>query len=249
MILNHKDLKIKNELLTFKKKIKYSDDFIYIPIKYDNKDLIIQTPDLFIPFEINKYSDKCTKQYLDLSFQSTNDNKQTEMFLNNLNKIQEKTIDKYNSSYEVNSFIKENNFSKWMRFKVNEDSLVFNQNKEKIEKISSKTFGVFIIGLSGLWVMNNKVWFNWEILQSKIYIPVKLKEYYFFDDENEKNISIPKKIIPRPPPPPPPPPPVKKSENRIVIQKKKKIVKEENNFFQPNINEIILALKTLKAFE
>ena len=72
-----------------------------------------------------------------------------------------------------------------MRFKIGEGSLVFNQNKEKIEKINSKTFGVFIIGLSGLWIMNNKVWFNWEILQSKIYIPVKLKEYYFFDEEKE----------------------------------------------------------------
>ena len=66
MILNHKDLNIKKESISFKKKIKYSDNFIFIPIKYENNDLLIQTPDLFIPFEINKYSENCTKQYLDL---------------------------------------------------------------------------------------------------------------------------------------------------------------------------------------
>ena len=134
-----------------------------------------------------------------------------------------------------------------MRFKISEESLVFNQNKEKIEKIISKTFGVFIIGISGLWVMNNKVWFHWEIIQSKIYTPIKLKEYYFFDDEKEIMIP-PKRNIP--PPPPPPPPPVKKSQSKIIIHKKNKKIKEDNNnFFQPDINDIISALKTLRAFK
>lgn len=244
MILNHKDLNIKPELLSFKKKIKYSDNFIFIPIKYENKELLIQTPDLFIPFDINKYSDKCTKQYLDLSFQSSIDNKQTELFINNLKNIHNKTIKNYESKYEISDFIKENDFSKWMRFKISEESLIFNQNKEKIEKIISKTYGVFIIGLSGLWIMDNKVWFNWEIIQSKIYVPIKLKEYYFFDDEKEIIIT-PKRNIP----PPPPPPPVKKSQNKIIIQKKNKKIKQEENFFQPNINELLLALKTLRAFK
>jgi hypothetical protein len=246
MILNHKDLNIKTELLSFKKKIKYSDNFIFIPIKYENKELLIQTPDLFIPFDINKYSDKCTKQYLDLSFQSSIDNKQTELFINNLKNIHNKTIKNYESKYEISDFIKENEFSKWMRFKISEESLVFNQNKEKIEKIISKTYGVFIIGLSGLWIMDNKVWFNWEIIQSKIYVPIKLKEYYFFDDEKEIIIT-PKRNIP--PPPPPPPPPVKKSQNKIIIQKKNIKFKQEEKFFQPNINELLLALKTLRAFK
>ena len=42
MILYHKNLKIDPELLSLKKKIKYSDNFIYIPIKYNGKDILLQ---------------------------------------------------------------------------------------------------------------------------------------------------------------------------------------------------------------
>ena len=68
-----------------------------------------------------------------------------------------------------------------MRFKIQEDALIFNQNKEKIEQMKSKTFGIFIISLPGLWIMDNKVWFHWTILQSQIYVPIQLKKYMFLD--------------------------------------------------------------------
>ena len=70
MILFHKKYNVEIKKITFKKKRKFSNDFIYIPIQYDKKDLIIQTPLLFIPFGINKYSTTSTKKYLDLSFQN-----------------------------------------------------------------------------------------------------------------------------------------------------------------------------------
>ena len=41
-------------------------------------------------------------------------------------------------------FYKETDVYKWMRFKLNEDTLFFNQNKEKIKGVPNKTFGQFI---------------------------------------------------------------------------------------------------------
>ena len=239
MILYHKNLKIDPELLSLKKKIKYSDNFIYIPIKYNGKDILLQTPDLFIPFNINKYSEKCNKNYLDLSFQSIKENNSTERFITNLETIHNKVYRQYNSIYEVSSFIKENKISKWMRFKIQEEALFFNQNKEKIQTIESKTYGVFIISLSGLWIMNNKVWFNWLILQAKIYIPIQLKEYVFFEEESKKPPP------PAPPPPPPLPPPPQKNKKLIFKKKKEIIQRKEDKVFQPSISEITLALKRL----
>ena len=58
-----------------------------------------------------------------------------------------------------------------MRFKLEDDymALFFNQNKERINYIPNKTMGVFIFfSLNGLWLMKDKIWFNWTILQSKI---------------------------------------------------------------------------------
>ena len=60
----------------------------------------------------------------------------------------------------------------------------FQSKKVKIDHFDPKMFGNFIIHLSGLWIMDQKIWFNWSILQAKIHTPLKLKEYMFID-ENE----------------------------------------------------------------
>ena len=140
---------------------------------------------MYIPFEVKKYSDKCKKRYLDLTFQNLTD-KETLDFLENLSVIFKK-VNKVYGSYDINEFIKETDIYKWMRFKLEDESLFFNQNKERINYIPNKTMGVFIFSLNGLWLMKDKIWFNWTILQSKIYIPIKLKEYIFIDDEEKDN--------------------------------------------------------------
>ena len=174
MILFHKKYNVEIKKITFKKKRKFSNDFIYIPIQYDKKDLIIQTPLLFIPFGINKYSTTSTKKYLDLSFQNNDTN-----FLNFLTIIFNAVSDKYSNEYQVENFIRKSQYSQWMRFKVEDHCIFFNQSKEKINHFKPKTFGNFLIHLSGLWIMNQKLWFHWEILQGKIHIPIELKEYAF----------------------------------------------------------------------
>ena len=73
MILHHKGLKIDVKLLKFKKGFKYSDDLSFIPISYDKKELLLQSPNMYIPFEVKKYTDESKKKYLDLTFQTSSD--------------------------------------------------------------------------------------------------------------------------------------------------------------------------------
>ena len=89
-----------------------------------------------------------------------------------------------------------------MRLKMEDDCIHFNEIKERIKTIPPKIYGTFIIHLSGYWILDKKIFFQWKILQSKIHSPIKLKEYAFIDETP--------KSIPKPPPLPPPPPPVPK---------------------------------------
>ena len=53
-----------------------------MPIKYDDKDIVIQTPKLFIPFNISCFN---CKRYLDLSFQNIKNDKNVKVIINNKN--------------------------------------------------------------------------------------------------------------------------------------------------------------------
>ena len=205
MILNHKDFKYDKKLLTIKKKQKYSQEFTFFPLKYDLKDFLIQIPVLFIPFGIQQYSVNDSKKYIDLSFQNLENDNNIQIFINNLKKIFSSIKKKFND-YSVEHFLKKTKYSFLLRLKLADTCLFFDQYKNKYNDELPKTYGSFIIQLSGLWLMNKKVWFNWRLLQAKINTPFILKEYAFIDDENyEENLNI-KKFIPPPPPPPPPPP-------------------------------------------
>ena len=273
MILFHKNYSIQPDKLNFKKKRNYSNEFNFIPIKYDKKELLIQTPLLFIPFGINKYSTNSTKQYLDLSFQNNDKD-----FINFLTTIFNTVSEKYSNEYQVENFIKESQYSRWMRYKINDHCHFYNQSKQRINSFDPKTFGNFIIHLTGLWIMNQKIWFNWTILQGKIYIPIKLKEYAFIDEISSPPQHQPPPPPPLPPPPPPPPPPPdkyskmlkigipkhaveqKKTIDRIqakdlqnVVLKKtevntKKEHKKNDNFI-PSIDELRSAIQSLQKID
>ena len=52
----------------------------------------------------------------------------------------------------------------------------YDQNRKKsIDIFPSKVIGSFIIQLSGLWILNNNIIFNWNIIQGQITLPIKLK--------------------------------------------------------------------------
>ena len=202
MILNHKNFSLNKNKIKIKKKQKFSEDFTFIPINYDFRDLIIQTPILFIPFGKQKYSINDSKSYIDLSFQNMINDKNIEIFFNNLRKLY-LTIKEYFNDYLVEDFLKKNKYSYSMRFKIDDECLFFDQNKNIYKNEIKKTFGSFIIHLNGLWVMENRIWFQWYIVQAKINIPIVIKEYIFIDEDDD-NKEIKKSFIPPPPPPPPP---------------------------------------------
>lgn len=196
------------------KKQDHLNGYTYIPVKYDNEDIIIQTPKLFIPFNISVFNNK---RYLDLSFQNMKNDKLIGQLKNNLDLIHKK-INDILKKYTIKYFIKNNNNNLQMRFKVLDNTLFFDHNKNKIKTIENLTYGAFIIHLQGLWLINNIITFNWIILQAKIDMPLYLSDYAFIDKEinyKEKGKGKGKgKGIP--PPPPPPPLNIDSSFNRLL---------------------------------
>ena len=276
MILNHKNFQYDKELLNVKRKQKFSQEFTFSQIKYNSQEFLIQTPVLFVPFGIQQYSINDSKKYLDLSFQNIENDQNIQVFLKNLKKIYS-SVKKDFQEYTVDKFLKETKFSPLLRLKVDDNCLFFDQNKNKYQDDLPKTYGSFIIHLTGLWSMNQKIWFQWQLLQAKIKIPFVLKEYAFIDDdEEEKEKTIQSKIPP--PPPPPPPPPVcskysrmlklgipkgaveqKKTLDRIrpedlqkVKLKKGKVIDKKNKDdenFTPSLDEIRNALQSLQKIK
>ena len=206
------------------KPLKYSESFTFIPIKfYKDKfhKCIFQTPLLFSPFGIQ--TTKNNKKIIDLSFQNKDNDKFLKNFLKNLNIIYYCIKNKFKLEYNINTFIKDTDFNECLRFKILENTLYFDEYKNSIETIESFTYGNFIIHLNGLWINNNEIWFQWNLLQAKILVPIYLKEYSFIDEEKNKNknnnnskydkmikIGVPKEAVQRqkildgiiPPPPP-----------------------------------------------
>ena len=65
MILFYKDFHINKDKIKFKKSRQCSKDFTFIPMKYEQQDIIIQTPHCFVPFGLHQYSTVSKKKYLD----------------------------------------------------------------------------------------------------------------------------------------------------------------------------------------
>jgi len=161
------------------KKQDHLNGYTFVPIKYDNKDFVIQTPKLFIPFNISTFNNK---RYLDLSFQNIKNDKNIKLLINNLDLIHEKIKDNI-KKYKIRGFLKENHMKNLqMRFKVLDNTLFFDHNKQAINNIENLTYGTFIIHLHGLWIINGLVTFEWILLQGKIDMPLYLSEYAFVDE-------------------------------------------------------------------
>ena len=82
-----------------------------------------------------------------------------------------------------------------MRFKVPDYCQFYDHNKNLINKFPNKVFGSFIIQLTGLWVLNNNIIFNWIIIQGKINLPIKLNQFKIIEEDRH----LIKKIPPQPP--------------------------------------------------
>tara|TARA_E500000178_G_C16891289_1_gene693650 strand:- start:23 stop:940 length:918 start_codon:yes stop_codon:yes gene_type:complete len=232
MIIHHNE-DIKSYHLFIQKPLKYSDKFTFIPIilKKDNDYLkcIFQTPLLFTPYGIKKTQNN--KDIIDISFQNIDNDKSQSIFHKNLKYIYDCVYNKYKYDYIVNDFLKKTDFNDCLRLKINSTTKIFDNSKNILETINNYSYGNFIIELEGLWLNEDNIWFQWNLLQAKIKLSTHLREYSFIDeivDHKKKDdkydkmlkMGVPKeaverqrtldgkensnKRIPKPPPPPPP---------------------------------------------
>lgn len=259
MIIHHKN--IKEVSLGKKNLLKYSDEFSFIPLKilYENsfRECLFQTPKLFLPYGKHKLNNG--KYVIDLSFQNKENDEDNKNFLNILNKIYFIIKDKY-KDYNVNSFLKETEYDYTMRLKVSLNSKFYDNSKNHLYKIDPFSYGIFIIGLEGLWIHRGEIWFQWYLLQARLEKPTFLNEYAFIEDEKDvldkyhkmKNMGVPlgaielqkkldlknnKSSVPPPPPLPPsnfrssiPVNKIKASDLQSIVLKKSKPIKKEKNY-------------------
>ena len=104
MIYHYKD-KLQDLPYTLKTSLKYSDEFTFVPMKIKNKDILFQTPRLFVPYGIQTNKD-VSKRYVMVSFQNQTNDTFTKDFLSDLQSLYELIKEYYGSTYQVNSFIK-----------------------------------------------------------------------------------------------------------------------------------------------
>ena len=175
------EVDIKN--ITLKNKINISNDFTNYPIKYNNNNLIIQTPIVYLPFGINKYNNK---SYIDISFINIkNDNVMCEFkeLIVNIHTFIKKKISK--KIKFVSSFKSTEYYPDRLRLSFYEDILVFNESKSLItlDYVKSKIYSKLLIIPQFLWTNNEVSGIVWNILQMKIYSKPMLETYSFIDDE------------------------------------------------------------------
>ena len=233
MILTYKD--IHNYDISYLKKLKYSKSFTFIPIHIQkNKQIcLLQTPTLYIPYGIQKLQNN--KEILDISFMNISNDQTSSLFLQFMEKIILEVTQKFNI-YSVQSFLKDTPFNKCMRLKIDKP-VYFNHHKQRISSIESHSYGSFLIQLHGLWINNNKIWFQWYLVQCKLIQPYHNINYLFNDNDNDNDnnnnnkitdkyskmikMGVPKaavekqKILDGKIPPPPPPPGILSSSKPI----------------------------------
>ena len=220
-----------SNLLSIKKKLKYNEKFTFVPIKYNNSDLVIQTPKLYSEYGINnKYKTK----YIDLSFINIENDSTIQKFIEILNAI----YLKINKKYKRDTFLKVYNNNKYIRLKILNNAIIYDERKNKINNINPNTYGNYIIYLYGLWIKDSIISYQWNLLQAKINIPLCLSNYAFID-EIKKNI---------PPPPPLPPPSASKKYIPKKVKKNNinKLIKENKLYLPPSLDEISKVLLQFK---
>jgi hypothetical protein len=168
----------------------------YIPIKYHTHNsyhnLVIQTPILFIPFNISNFD--MPNNYLDVSFNNNQYDKDIELFYQFVTHINTyfnklKKFKKYRFVSSVKP--KYNNYPERLRLNYNKklSVSVFNEEKTKIDisYLKSKMYGKFLIQISNIWLNKETSQYGiiWNISQIKLYSNLIYSPYdYSFHEEN-----------------------------------------------------------------
>lgn len=184
--------------ISVNKKISHFSESYRHYIKYKKKEsLLIQTPRLTLLYGIttcgfNKYID----------FNLFSHDKEINLFQKKIKKINNYIIRRINKDLDKKIYIDNFKLSETknerIRFFLSNDTLFFDENKQKIYEntIKASNHVKLIITPVYLWYNNTIYGIRWEILQLKQYICVPVLTTYSFIDS------------PSAPPPPPPPPPL-----------------------------------------
>jgi len=234
MILSKDIIDVDNLLIG--KCLRFSNDFSFYPIKYFKKQLVFQTPKLYVPYGIQE---KDGKNNIELSFINKNNDNNINNFINNIFKIQILIKQKFKSKHIID-IIRDDK----IRLKIMK-CIYYDDDKNIIRDIPSNVYGNFIINIAGLWEYDDNFYIQSNLLQAKISLPLFLNEYSFID-ENEP-------IVKKKPIPPPPPLPVfivkKKSIKDIIKTNHKKIMKNDIEYNPPSIDDIRDAIKRMKKVD
>lgn len=195
MIIHYKE-DISKYKLEFQRELQYTSEYSFIPLKIKrdishhstNQDsYLLQTPLLFSPYGIQTKENK--KRTIDISFMNKRNDDNLSQFLKILQTIYKIVSKKYSKRYRVNTFLKDTIFNECLRIKVNQELLIYDQNKHLLDDISSFSYGWFLINLHGLWRSDKELWFQWYLVQAKIIEPIRVQGYLFLDDEEHQKYS------------------------------------------------------------
>ena len=125
MIILNKNI-IDKKLINIKIGLIYSENYTFIPLLYDKKDIIFQTPKLYTQFGIN---DKYDKNFIDLSFRNYINDTTINTFHKNMDIIYSKINNKYKKFNTIN-YLKKNVNDKdvYMRLKIQDNILIFTRD-------------------------------------------------------------------------------------------------------------------------
>ena len=210
---------IKKDFLKSSIPLKYSDDYEFVKIRYDKRDLLIQTSKLYCRYG-SRYDT------IELSFQNIVNDSKLKILRDDLNSIQNYIETRY-PKYCVYPIVKRNTINVKIR-----NVRIFDERKQRLENIPSNSYGRYIIHVSGFWINKRDIFVQLNAIQTSIEMPLVVDECLF---------DI-KKI-----PKPPPLPVFKKTENKIkIVRKNKQIKRETKTISVPSLSEIQFALQRLK---
>jgi len=182
--INTKNIQVQKELIHY-------DKLHYIPLNYNKEPFVFQINNLYSKFGLNLYNDN--KKTIDLFFKK-NDEKHNET-LPKFNKIfsmiREHLKIKYPKSY-LEEILKENNDDTYLRCKIPYYTKIYSQNKVllSMDDLKPRIFCDCIIHIQGVWIYNeNKMWFDISLVQSRLHIPLYVKDYAFIDEPEIKTES------------------------------------------------------------
>jgi len=209
--------------------------------KYNKEPLIIQSPLLYIPFNIQ---DTKNHKNIHFSFHNISYSKQTKHFYDTIVNIHNSILSKIKTLNKTVYGIKETiGFPPILRINIDNTS-IWNQNKQKIsiEKLKKNTFGTFILHLEGIYTNSKNVGFIWVAKQIRLKEEIVFNEYAFVDD------NITPTILNMPVPPP-----LSLSNDKYSKMLKMGVSKEAveqkkvlDGIKKPSIQDLQLGLNNLK---